>query len=70
MNCRTAQGRRLIALLKRRRWTSMELSQKGISTCWWKRVDECLKPNESLIAVKGSDGLNRYWVVSATGWTA
>ena len=60
------QGRRLIALLKRRTYTSMELLQTGISVCWWRRVAECLAPHETLYSVKGRDGLLRYRVVSAT----
>ena len=64
------QGRRLIALLKRRAHSSMELLQTGISTCWWKRVAECLAAHELLVKVKGRDGLLRYRVVSATKWTA
>ena len=65
-----AQGRRLIALLKRRKYTGMQLQMLGISQCWWKRVDECLAPHEQLHSVKGSDGLNRYCVTAATKWTA
>jgi hypothetical protein len=65
-----SQGRRLIALLKRRSYTSMQLLQTGISTCWWKRVAECLADHETLFSVKGRDGLLRYRVVAATAWTA
>lgn len=64
------QGRRLIALLKRRQYTCRELNMAGISDCWWKRVAECLKPHEKLDARKGPDRLNRYRVVTATKWTA
>jgi hypothetical protein len=64
------QGRRLIALLKRRSYSSMELLQTGVSVCWWKRVAECLEPHETLYSVKGVDGLLRYKVASATKWTA
>ena len=65
-----SQGRRLIALLKRRSYTSMELLQTGISVCWWKRVAEGLAEHEQLYSVKGKDGLLRYRVVAATRWTA
>ena len=65
-----SQGRRLIALLKRRSYTSMQLLQTGISVCWWKRVSETLADHETLFSVKGRDGLLRYRVVAATGWTA
>ena len=64
-----SQGRRLIALLKRRSYTSMELLQTGISVCWWRRVSECLADHEQLYSVKGRDGLLRYRVVTATRWT-
>jgi hypothetical protein len=65
-----SQGRRLIALLKRRRYSSMELLQTGISGCWWKRVGESLKPYERLDSKEAADGLLRYRVVTATKWTA
>ena len=64
------QGRRLISLLKRRNYTSLELLMTGISVCWWKRVAECLAEHETLHSVKGLDGLLRYRVIGATGWTA
>jgi hypothetical protein len=67
---KATQGRRLISLLKRRRYSSMELQMTGISVCWWKRVDECLHPHEKLDGKKAGDGLLRYRVVSATKWTA
>ena len=67
---KTSQGRRLIALLKRRTYSCMELQQTGISTCWWKRVAETLAEHELLVSAKGRDGLLRYRVVSATRWTA
>ena len=68
------QGRRLIQALKRKSMTSMQLQMLGISTCWWKRVDESLDSCEQL--VKGKlylgDGkyVNTYRVVTATKWTA
>ena len=65
-----SQGRRLIAILKRRSHSSMELLQTGISTCWWKRVSETLAEHEVLVSAKGRDGLLRYRVVAATRWTA
>ena len=67
---KASQGRRLIALLKKRKYSSMELQMTGISDCWWKRVAECLQPHESLDSKKAGDGLLRYRVVSATKWTA
>ena len=66
MNATTTQGRRLIALLKRRSYSSMELLQTGISQCWWKRCSETLADHETLYSVKGRDGLLRYRVVTST----
>lgn len=63
------QGRRLIALLKRRTWTSMQLLQTVVSGCWWKMVAETLRPDEHLVATKSTDGLNRYRVFSSSKWT-
>ena len=65
-----SQGRRLIALLKRRSYSNLELMMTGISTCHHKRIRECLADHETLFSVKGRDGLLRYRVVAATGWTA
>jgi hypothetical protein len=65
-----SQGRRLIALLKRKGMTSMELLCTGVSTCWWKRVSEALRPDELLVKRKNNSGLLVYRVVSATRWTA
>lgn len=67
---KTTQGRRIIAMLKRRALTSMQILQTGISTCWWKRLAETIQDGEALVATKGRDGLNRYRVISATRWTA
>jgi hypothetical protein len=49
------QGRRLIALLKNRYMTAGEMLRTGISVCPWKRVAECLQPNERLVKVKRGD---------------
>jgi hypothetical protein len=71
---KTTQGRRLIAALKRKSMTSMQLQMLGISTCWWKRVQESLDSNEQLVLGKLylGDGkyVNTYRVVTATKWTA
>jgi hypothetical protein len=61
------QGRRLIALLKRRSYTGLQLNMLAISVSWWRRVDESLKPGEVLLKVKGRDGLLRYSVRGANG---
>ena len=60
------QGRRLIALLKRRAYTTMEMLQTGISTCPWKRIAECIADNERLVIGKkwvgGCEYVNTYRV--------
>ena len=64
------QGRRLIALLKRRGMTYMEMLALGISTSPWKRVKEQLGPCEVLKKHTNARGLVVWRVVSATKWTA
>ena len=60
-----AQGRRLIAFLKRRPMTYLQMQQLGISTSPQKRVVECLLEGESIRKTKGADGLVRWSVVRA-----
>lgn len=57
------QGRRLIALLKKRGMTTMQLQQAWISTCPWKRVVEQLKPNEQLLKTKRYPTEGRWYYV-------
>lgn len=57
------QGRRLISLLKKQGMTTMQLQMTGISTCWHKRVAECLEPGEILIKTRNDRGLRVYRVV-------
>jgi hypothetical protein len=57
-----SQGRRLIALLKRRGMTTMQMLQTGISVSPWKRISECLKEGETLIKAPRGDGLTVYRV--------
>jgi hypothetical protein len=59
------QGRRLIALLKRRGMTTLELVQTGISVCPWKRINECLKAGERLTKARNAKGLLVYRVRGA-----
>lgn len=70
MKSRPIQGRRLIALLKRRPMTYMQMLATGISTSPWKRVKECLAPHEFVARSLNKDGLVMWSVVSATNWTA
>ena len=59
------QGRRLIALLKRRGMTNLQLQLTGISTSHWKRIREQLRDGERLIAAKNAENRNVYRVVKA-----
>jgi hypothetical protein len=64
------QGRRLIAALKRRPLSYLEMNMLGISVCPQKRVVESLRDGEQLVKATGPDGRLRWRVVSATRWTA
>lgn len=59
------QGRRLIAALKRKGHTTMEMLALGISVAPWKRIAEQLKPGEHLVKRKNERGLLVYRVVGA-----
>lgn len=65
-----SQGRQLIALLKRKPHTYLEMLGYGISTSPWKRVVECLLPTESVLKGVNRQGLVTWRVVAATKWTA
>ena len=64
------QGRRLIALLKRRPMTYGDMQATGISTSPQKRVIETLRDDERLIKATNGAGLVTWRVVSASRWTA
>ncbi len=65
------QGRKLIAMLKRKPMTYGDMQATGISTSPQKRVMEALDlQREQLIKSTGGDGLIRWRVVAATRWTA
>jgi hypothetical protein len=66
---KATQGRRLIAALKRKGHTTMEMLALGISVAPWKRIAECLRPDEQLVKRKNERGLTVYRVVNATRWT-
>ena len=69
MKAKPSQGRRLIALLKRRQYTHREMLQASESCSPWKRVKEALKPDEQVVI--GKRGEWTTWrVVSASNWTA
>lgn len=67
---KTTQGRRLIALLKRKAMTYLEMNMTGISVCGHKRVMEALGPHEQLVKGKDAKGRTTWRVVAATKWTA
>ena len=64
------QGRRIIAALKRKPMTYLEMHRLGVSTCPHKRVSEQLREDEQIVKARGTDGLVRWRVIGATKWTA
>lgn len=58
------QGRQLIAVLKRRSMTYLEMQRLGISTSPQKRVVESLRPDERVLKSR-VNGLVRWRVVRA-----
>lgn len=59
---KATQGRRLIALLKRRSYSNLELMMTGISTSHHRRIAESLNDDETLVKTKDRRGLLRYRV--------
>jgi hypothetical protein len=75
MTCNTrnryaTHGRLLIARLKRKPHTYMQMLSYGLSTSPWKRVQETLLPHECLVKGRNKHGLTTWRVVAATRWTA
>ena len=69
MSAKQTKGRRLIAILKRKAMTYLEMQALCISTSPQKRVVEGLRDDERI--VKGMrGGLTTWRVVAATRWTA
>lgn len=64
------QGRLLIAALKRKPHTYMDMLSHGVSISPWKRISECLRADEALVKGKNRLGLTTWRVVAATRWTA
>jgi hypothetical protein len=56
------QGRRIIAHLKRRPMTYMQMLMLGISTCPQKRVTETLREDEHLFKRKNARGLTTWFI--------
>ena len=50
------QGRKLIAVLKQRPMTYLEMMMLGISVCPWKRIKEGLREGETLVKGLNSKG--------------
>jgi hypothetical protein len=64
------QGRLLIAALKRKPHTYMDMLRHGISVSPWKRIAESLGPTEALVKEKNRRGLTTWRVIAAKKWTA
>jgi len=60
---KTTQGRKLIALLKKRGMSTLELQQAGLSTCPWKRIVEQLTQREELTKTKRYPENGRWFYV-------
>lgn len=60
----TTQGRRVIAVLKRKPMTYMEMLSLGVSTSPWKRVKECLRIGEKVCKGTNRRGLTTWRVVA------
>ena len=69
-NVYATQGRLLIAALKRKPHTYMEMLRHGVSISPWKRISESLRPDEQISKGKNPKGLTTWRVVKATSWTA
>jgi hypothetical protein len=69
MKAKTTQGRRLIAALKRKAHTYLEMNLLCISISPHRRIAECLRDDEQVI--KGErNGCTTWRVVAGTRWTA
>jgi len=69
-NVYATQGRVLIAALKRRPHTYMQMLAYGLSCSPWKRVLESLRPEEQLVKLPNGKGLTTWRVVRAHGFCA
>jgi hypothetical protein len=61
----STQGRRLIAALKKRPHTYLEMQLLMVSTCPWKRVQECLGWKEMLVKSKDAKGRTTWRVLQS-----
>jgi hypothetical protein len=69
-NVYATQGRLLIAALKRKPHTYLDMLRHGVSCSPWKRVTECLRDDESLVKAPDKQGRTTWRVIQATRWTA
>lgn len=67
-NVYATQARLLIAELKKKPHTYMQMLRHGVSTSPWRRVTEGLRPDERLIRAKNAKGLTTWRVVAVKGW--
>lgn len=57
------QGRRLIALLKKRHMSTLDMQREVACTCPWKRIEEQLNHNEELKRYKRYPDKGRWYYV-------
>lgn len=69
-NVYATQGRLLIAALKRKPHTYMQMLAHGVSVCPWKRIEESLRGGEEVKKGKTRDGLVTWRVIQPTRWSA
>jgi hypothetical protein len=69
-NIYATQGRLLIAALKRRPHTYMDMLKHGISCSPWKRIAESLRSEECIVKRMDGQGRTTWRVIQATRWTA
>ncbi len=69
-NVYATQARLLIAALKRKPHTYMQMLAHGVSCSPWKRVQEGLRADEKLVKGRTRQGLTTWRVIQATRWTA
>lgn len=67
-NVHATQGRLLIAALKRKPHTYMEMLSHGVSISPWRRVAESLRADEAVVKGFNKRGLITWRVVAVKGW--
>ena len=64
-NVYATQGRLLIAALRQRPHTYMQMLAHGVSISPWKRIAEALRTDEQIVKGKTRDGLTTWRVVKS-----